>query len=207
MDSSERGNPGGARVDKDGECNSTTAARGARRPPGAVLEDSRAGRTQPEPAGVPRPRRSVRGETGQERENRAAPDPLRDETSAGAADSRKISGESCNAAGARDVQGSAGIAREADLLAAETVDGAAVPGTARTEPVRPDEVAMTRTLDAYAIRLAALKAYDITGVRPRELHRYRAYGEVPDGLSEEIVQRAQKIVEEERARLLRLAGS
>ncbi|MGR6998160.1 hypothetical protein ACU686_08810 [Yinghuangia aomiensis] len=44
---------------------------------------------------------------------------------------------------------------------------------------------MTRTLDAYAIRLAALKACDITGVRPRELHRYRAYGEVPDGLSEE----------------------
>lgn len=66
---------------------------------------------------------------------------------------------------------------------------------------------MIRTLDAYAIRLAALKAYDITGVRPRELQRYRAFGEVPDGLTEEIVRRAQQIVEEERARLLRLAGS
>lgn len=66
---------------------------------------------------------------------------------------------------------------------------------------------MTRTLDAYAIRLAALKAYDITGVRPRELQRYRASGEVPDGLTEEVVLRAQRIVEEERARLLRLAGS
>lgn len=167
-----------------------------------MLDDSRAGDARPEPAGFPRPR-SARGA------------PSREETSVDAAEFRKgpgeisgeISGENCNVAGTCGVQGSEGLADEADSFAAEPADGAAGTGTACTEPVRSDEVAMTRTLDAYAIRLAALKAYDITGVRPRELHRYRAYGEVPDGLSEEIVQRAQKIVEEERARLLRLAGS
>ncbi|MYV97991.1 hypothetical protein [Streptomyces sp. SID3343] len=63
---------------------------------------------------------------------------------------------------------------------------------------------MPRTLDDYAVSLAALKAYDITGVRPRDLRRFRDFGELPEGVPEAVVLRAQRIVEEERDRLLRL---
>jgi hypothetical protein len=70
-------------------------------------------------------------------------------------------------------------------------------------PAREKET-MPRTLDDYAVSLAALKAYDITGVRPRDLRRFRDFGELPEGVPEAVVLRAQHIVEEERDRLLRL---
>lgn len=72
-------------------------------------------------------------------------------------------------------------------------------------PAREKET-MPRTLDDYAVSLAALKAYDITGVRPGDLRRFRDFGELPEGVPEAVVLRAQHIVEEERDRLLRLTS-
>jgi hypothetical protein len=87
-------------------------------------------------------------------------------------------------------------------------------GSARTES-RPadrphEEESMTPTLDGideYAILLAALKAYDITGVRPEDLHRFRDTGEFPADIPPAVVRQARDIVEEERERLLRLTRS
>jgi hypothetical protein len=87
---------------------------------------------------------------------------------------------------------------------------------ARTaEPVRPPteedplpalaDLSAPGSLDDYADLLAALTAYDITGVRPAELDRYLAEGHVPDGIGEETLRRARRIAEDERERLLRLA--
>jgi hypothetical protein len=175
-----------------------SSATAARQPPGAVLNDSRTGRRRSGGRGVPRQRteRTKSGQSGKSVEQNA-------DVTHKTQESGNTTGDSC-------VRQSAGTSSSAPADAVPGIvtggDGSATTSPA-VAPARPDEVAMTRTLDAYAIRLAALKAYDITGVRPRELQRYRVYGEVPQGLTEEIVQRAQQIVEEERARLLRLAGS